>query len=70
MNLDFIKTQQETTDAEEMKELLDSNCSWVHESVYKSYWTLDLVTKMLRRWDSNETILWIIEYIYWKDKFN
>lgn len=35
----------------------------VHESCYKSYQELELMKKMLRRWDSRETILEIISFI-------
>lgn len=36
----------------------------VHESVYKSYNVLKHVERMLKRGDSNETILELIQYTY------
>jgi hypothetical protein len=39
----------------------------VHESCYKSYQTLSLVTDMLKRGDSQETILLVIEHIKKED---
>lgn len=39
--------------------VIDNN----HESLYRSYQTLDLVKDMLNRYDSVETILEVIEHI-------
>ena len=36
----------------------------VHESIYRSAATLDLVKEMLKRGDSNESILMVIECVY------
>ena len=39
----------------------------IHESVYKSFQTLDLVKGMLGRGDSRESIINVIELIYEND---
>jgi len=45
----------------DMQKYLDSGTKWVHESILRSYSILDTVKGMLSRWDSKETIQWIIE---------
>jgi len=37
----------------------------VHESVYRSYQALDFTIDMLKRWDSKETILEILELLWY-----
>jgi hypothetical protein len=39
----------------------------VHESIYKSYQALDKVKEMLKRGDSQKSILEVIEAIYHND---
>ena len=34
---------------------------WIHESIFRSYSILNIVKGMLGRWDSKETIQWIIQ---------
>jgi fatty acid-binding protein DegV len=40
----------------------------VHESCYQAYQILELVTEMLKRGDSQKTILLVIEHLKKEDK--
>ncbi len=60
-NINKIRKFQQNITNVEMKECLDRWTKAVHESVFRSYSILDTVKKMLDRWDSKETIQWIID---------
>lgn len=46
-------------------EWFDTKIDNVHESCYRSYQTLQFTIDMLKRWDSNKTILEILELLWY-----
>ena len=45
----------------EMEECVRNNTKGAHESILRAYNILEVVKEMLNRWDSVETIQWIIK---------
>ena len=58
--INHIRKMPQKISDKDMKEYLKEWCKWVHESIFRSYSILDIVKKMLKNWDSNETIEWVI----------
>ena len=62
-----INKRQTVLTTSQMKDCIRHNSTWVHESVLRAYWILEEVKKMLERWDSKETIMWIIDEMEYKE---
>lgn len=63
MTIKGIKKMRTETSVEELEDMKAAGAIAFHESIYRSYQTLEYIKECLRRWDSVETILDIIQVI-------